>query len=80
MDQTYKPLPPHEIPEEAKAYVAQMSERDRQLHELAIELLGSSYFVEWSHGFKKWRAALGAPQNTPQAGATQSSTVNSNSS
>ena len=53
--ESYQPLPPHEIPEEAKAYVAQMSPRDRELHELAIQLLGSSYFVEWSAGFKKWR-------------------------
>ena len=56
----YKPLPPHEVPEEAKAYVAQMSERDRALHDLAVELLGSSYFVEWSAGFKKWQAAQAA--------------------
>ncbi len=54
----YQPLPPHDIPEEAKAYVAQMSPRDRELHDLAIQLLGSSYFVEWSAGFKKWKASL----------------------
>ncbi len=57
MAEKYTPPPPHEVPEEAVAYVAQMSPRDRELHELAIQLLGSSYFVEWSHGFKKWRAA-----------------------
>lgn len=57
MSERYQPPPPHEVPEEAAAYVAQMSEKDRELHELAIQLLGSSYFVEWSHGFKKWKAA-----------------------
>jgi hypothetical protein len=56
MSDRYEPPPPHEIPEEAAAYVAQMSPRDRELHDLAVQLLGSSYFVEWSAGFKKWRA------------------------
>jgi hypothetical protein len=56
MSDRYEPPPPHEIPEEAVAYVAQMSQKDRELHELAVQLLGSSYFVEWSAGFKKWKA------------------------
>jgi hypothetical protein len=64
--ETYTPPPPHEIPEEAKAYVEAMSERDRALHELAVELLGSSYFVEWSHGYKKWRAAASAAKANPK--------------
>ncbi len=54
---TYTPLPPHAVPGEAKAYVESMSSKERALHYLAVELLGSSYFVEWSHGFKKWKAA-----------------------
>jgi hypothetical protein len=63
MAESYSPPPPHEIPEEAAAYLAQMSPKDRELHELAVKLLGSSYFVEWSAGFKKWKAANAlAPQ------------------
>jgi hypothetical protein len=54
---TYTPLPPHTIPPEAKPYVDQMDERTRSLHDLAIQLLGSSYFVEYSHGYRKWKAA-----------------------
>lgn len=50
----YQPPPPHEIPEEAKEYIAQMSEKERELHELAVKLLGSSYFTEWSHGYKAY--------------------------
>ena len=49
------PLPPHTIPEAALPYLAAMSEKERALHELAIELLGSSYFVETSHGFVRWQ-------------------------
>ena len=48
----YKPPPPHRIPDKAAKFLATLSENERQLHELAIELLGSSYFVETSHAFK----------------------------
>jgi len=47
----YKPPPPHRIPEEASKFLETLKEKERQLHELAIELLGSSYFVETSHAF-----------------------------
>lgn len=47
----YKPPPPHRIPEEAAKFLETLTEKERQLHELAIELLGSSYFVETSHAF-----------------------------
>ena len=62
----YTPLPPHAVPEEAKAYVESMSPKERALHELAVELLGSSYFVEWSHGFKKWKAAAASAPAHPK--------------
>jgi hypothetical protein len=48
----YTPPPPHRIPEEAAKFLETLTEKERQLHELAIELLGSSYFVETSHAFK----------------------------
>jgi hypothetical protein len=56
MDKTYSPNPAYPVPAEAKEYVDSMAPKDRALHDLAIKLLGSSYFVEWSHGFKKWLA------------------------
>jgi len=52
--QAYTPPPPHVIPESAVKFLEAMSEKERQLHELAIELLGSSYFVETSHAYKAW--------------------------
>ncbi len=54
---SYTPPPPHAVPKEAAAYVGQMDSRTRRLHEMAQKLLGSSYFVEFSHGFQKWKAA-----------------------
>lgn len=53
-------LPPHPIPPEAEAYVASLSPAARELHELAVRMLGSSYFVERTHGYQKWLAAAKA--------------------
>jgi hypothetical protein len=53
-DNTYIPLDPHVPPEAVKVYLEQMSPKERDLHNLAIELLGSSYFVEYSHGYLNW--------------------------
>jgi hypothetical protein len=51
----YIPPPPHKIPESALPFIAALSEQQHALHQLAIDLLGSSYFVETSHGFIKWQ-------------------------
>jgi hypothetical protein len=47
------------VPEKAAAYVAAMSPKERELHEMAIQILGSSYFVEYSHGYAEWLKAQG---------------------
>jgi hypothetical protein len=52
----YVPPPPHTIPAEALPYIASLSPKEKELHEMAIKILGSSYFVETSHGFVKWKA------------------------
>jgi hypothetical protein len=44
-------LPPHPISPAGQAYVAAMTPEKKALHELAIKLLGSSYFVEKTRGF-----------------------------
>jgi hypothetical protein len=53
-------LPPHPLVGEAAVYVASMTPDQRALHELAVQALGSSYFVERTHGFAKWKATSGA--------------------
>ncbi len=50
-------LPAHPVAPEAEAYVAAMTPAQRELHELAVKMLGSSYFVERTHGYRKWKAA-----------------------
>jgi hypothetical protein len=50
-------LPPHPITEAAAAYLATLSPERKELHELATKMLGSSYFVERTHGFRRAAAA-----------------------
>jgi hypothetical protein len=57
----YVPPPAHRIPEEAAKFLATLPEKERLLHELAIELLGSSYFVETCHAFVAWKRGHAAP-------------------
>ena len=53
----YTPLPPHKLTTDAKKYIASLDEQGQTLHKMAVEKLGSSYFVEKTHGFRKWLAA-----------------------
>jgi hypothetical protein len=48
-------LPPHVPPADSAAYLAACSEEERRLVQLAIEYLGSSYFMEKSHGYLAWK-------------------------
>jgi hypothetical protein len=57
-------LPPHPLPADSAAYLAACSQQERDLVKLAIERLGSSYFMEKSHGYRAWKAKQ-------QSGATK---------
>ena len=46
-------LPPHPLSPAAVAYINSLSPEVKKLHELAVVALGSSYFVEKTHGFLK---------------------------
>jgi hypothetical protein len=53
---TYTPPPPHAILDEEKEYLKSLTPKELALHNLAVEKLGSSYFVWKSHGFIAWKA------------------------
>jgi hypothetical protein len=53
-------LPPHPISPEAKKYLATLTVAEMELHKLAVERLGSSYFVERTHAYRKWKASQAA--------------------
>ena len=49
-------LPPHPIGAEAAEDIEQMTAAQKELHVLAQQKLGSSYFVERTKGFLDWKA------------------------
>jgi len=49
-------LPAHPVGPSGQKYLDGLDEKERALHLLAVERLGSSYFVEKSHAYKKWSA------------------------
>ncbi len=51
----YSPPKPAPLPEDFDEFYASLTETEKQLHQLAIEKLQSSYFVQWSHMYKKWK-------------------------
>jgi len=55
--QCYVPPPPPVKPADYEEFMAQLDDKERELHIMAEELLGSSYFVQWTHGYKKWKAS-----------------------
>ena len=52
--QRYVPPKPAPLPADFDEFYAELTPQEKQLHELAIEKLGSSYFVQWSHMYVKW--------------------------
>lgn len=53
---TMSTLPAHTLNTEEEQYVTQLDEKEKRLHDLAVEKLESSYFVKRTHGFKAWKA------------------------
>jgi len=53
--QVYTPPKPAPLPADFEEFYASLSEGEKQLHQLAIDMLQSSYFVQWSHNYRKWK-------------------------
>lgn len=53
-------LDAHRLPADAEAFLASLPPMERKLHEIAATEagLGSSYFMEKSHGYKVWKATV----------------------
>lgn len=51
----YTPPKPAPKPADFDEFYASLTPAEKELHELAIEKLGSSYFVQWTHMYKKWK-------------------------
>jgi hypothetical protein len=55
-DSQRQTLPPHAPPADAVEYLKACTQEERDLVQLAISQLGSSYFMEKSHGYLAWKA------------------------
>jgi hypothetical protein len=64
-------LPPHPVGSAGETYLATLGPQGRELHELATTMLGSSYFVERTHGFRKWMAVAAKAAATAGAAAAK---------
>jgi hypothetical protein len=53
----YLPPKPSPLPEDFNEFYASLTPQEKQLHELAIQKLESSYFVQWTHMYRKWKKA-----------------------
>ena len=58
ISEAYVPPPPHAKPADAEAFLASLPEVERQLHALAAEKLGSSYFMDRTHSYKAWKRRI----------------------
>ncbi len=55
--QVYTPPKPAPLPNDFDEFYASLTPQEQELHKLAIEKLQSSYFVQWTHFYKKWKKA-----------------------
>lgn len=56
----YTPPKPAPLPADFDEFYASLSPQEQELHHLAVEKLQSSYFVQWTHFYKKWKKAKDA--------------------
>ena len=52
----YEPPNVHELNNEEKEYISSLSVKEIALHNLAVQKLGSSYFVWKTHAFQEYKS------------------------
>lgn len=55
--QVYTPPKPAPLPADFEEFYASLSDKEKELHELAQKKLGSSYFIQWTHMYVSWSKA-----------------------
>lgn len=48
--------PKQKLPSDFDEFYASLTPKEQELHILALNKLGSSYFVQWTHFYKKWKS------------------------
>jgi hypothetical protein len=54
--------PPHVLNVQEVAFVESLNQKEKELHELATQMLGSSYFVGKTHAYRGWEAKQTNPK------------------
>jgi hypothetical protein len=60
MSSKYEPLLPHLVNNDEDEFIKTLTPKELSLHNLAIQKLGSSYFVWKSHAFQAWKQSKNA--------------------
>jgi len=55
--QRYTPPKPAPLPEDYEEFYATLTDAEKELDALAKEKLGSSYVIQWTHMYLKWKKA-----------------------
>jgi len=55
--QVYTPPKPAPLPADFDEFWTSLTPEEKELHELATNMLGSSYFIQWTHMYTKWNKA-----------------------
>jgi hypothetical protein len=63
--QVYTPPKPAPLPADFNEFWASLTPEEKELHELATNMLGSSYFIQWTHMYTKWVKARSANAAKP---------------
>lgn len=61
---------PAPLPDDYDEFYASLTDAERELDALAKELLGSSYIIQWTNMYIKWRRARGQSQQSQQSQGT----------
>lgn len=62
----YAPPKPAPLPEDYEEFYASLTPAEKELDELAKEWLGSSYFIQWTHMYTKWKKSRQSRDDAPK--------------
>jgi hypothetical protein len=63
--QHYTPPKPAPLPQDFDEFYQSLTPEEKELHELAIQKLGSSYFIQWTHMYRAWLKKKAATNPSP---------------
>lgn len=63
----YVPPPAAPLPDDYDIFFASLTDAERELDTLARQMLGSSYIIQWTNMYTKWKAKQGTSLDKPKA-------------